>query len=128
MTIGSATLVHTTKPMLVCLNSRDSEIGSDLEEETKTYVQPVPVEELKEVVKSEIIAEEEPVREKCKIQKKGEAAEKLIAAIDLQPGWNQPGDWGVTYSKSDKMKKKLGNPEKTRGQIKNHHGWRNSLL
>ena len=91
-------------------------------------MQPIPVEELKEVVQSGIIAKKEPVREKCKIQKKKEAAKKLMATIKLQPGWNQPGDWGVTYSKSDKMKKKLGNPEKTRGQIKNHHGWRNSLL
>ena len=57
-----------------------------MEEETKTYVQPIPVEELKEVVQSGIIAKKEPVREKCKIQKKREAAEKLMAAINLQPG------------------------------------------
>ena len=114
MTIRSAALVHTTKPILFCLDYCDSEIGSDLEEETKTYVQPVPVEELKEVVKSGIIAEEEPVREKCKIQKKKEAAKKLMATIKLQPGWNQPGDWGVTYSRSDNIEKKLENPEKTK--------------
>ena len=63
--------VQITEAKTNDLGPCDSGIGSDLEEETKTYVQPVPVEKLKEVVKYGIIAKEEPVREKCKITKKG---------------------------------------------------------
>ena len=37
-----------------------------------------------------------------------------MSAINLQPSWNQPGDWAVTDSRSDNIKKKLENPEKTK--------------